>query len=155
MTDHLTALGHKRDLLKDEVSRLAKFPARVHGLTEEARAEKLLELNDELGLLEQEIQQVSTATQARHIGRVYGTEGREVTEDAKAELKAAQSALEKTFDGFVMQTRGYALKVHEAQVRVFDAAHAAGEPVHRPDMILASLGKKLGTMVEHVTQNGL
>ena len=55
MTD-LKALGHRRDLLKEEVARLSRHPARVHGLSEEDRSERLLELEDELRLLEQEIQ---------------------------------------------------------------------------------------------------
>jgi hypothetical protein len=50
MTD-LNELGHKRDLIREKIVRLNRHPARVHGLSEEARTERLFELQDELRLL--------------------------------------------------------------------------------------------------------
>src|SRR5579859_5245284 len=118
-------------------------------MTEDERVSKLQELNEELELVRREIERAALAAQARNISRVYGTPyGVPASEDAQAELKKAQEALDTTLGGFTSQTKGYAKKVREAQLRVFEAAQKAGQPVRRPDMALSGLALKLAAMVE-------
>lgn len=150
----LNELGHRQELLKSEVARLSQHPARIHGLSEEDRADRVCELNQELELVRQEIEQAATARNQRHIHQVYGTAGHEVTEAAKLELKLAEEALANSLAQFESQTRGYCRKLHAAQQAVFSAAGNAGQSVRRPDMVLSALGLRLGKLVEDTVRHG-
>jgi hypothetical protein len=150
----LTELGHRQESIKQEIVRLSQHPAHIHRLTEDERAAQVLALQDELRLVQQEIEQAAQAAQQRLIGRVYGTEGQQVPEDAQKQLKRAQEDLAKTLAGFESQTRGYARKIHDAQVAVFAAMANAGQAERRPNMVLNGLGQKLATMVEHAIRFG-
>jgi hypothetical protein len=99
----LRELGNRQETLKQAITKLGQFPARVHGLSEEDRASRLLELNDELQLVQAEIEREATATNARHISQVYGTAP--VAENAQAELKRAEAELAKVVASFESQTR--------------------------------------------------
>ena len=153
-TMSIKELGERAEFLKQETVRLSRHPARVHGMTEDEHSARLLDLNDELRLVQGEIEHQAQATWANQIRHAYGRDGQEVSPDAKAELKQAQDNLEKVLEGFSSQTRGYALKVHQAQIRVFEAASKAGEPVRREDMVLSGLAQKLAAMVEQAVKYG-
>jgi hypothetical protein len=129
--------------------KLGRHPAHIHKMTEDERSARVLELQDELRLTEQEISQTAEAAQKHRINRVMGTEGQVVSEDAKAELKLAKDELAKMLAQFKSQTRGYCKKIHEAQVAVFDAQAKAGDAERRQNMILNGLAQNLATMVEH------
>lgn len=151
----LTELGHRQELLKEEISRLSQHPAHIHHMTEDERAARLSGLNGELELVRREIEQAVQAQQARHISRVLGTPyGVPASEDAKAELAKAEADLAKTLESFTSQTRGYARKVRGAQLRVFEAAGNASQPTRRPDMVLSGLAQRLAAMVERTVKHG-
>jgi cob(I)alamin adenosyltransferase len=151
---NLTALAERRRQAQDELARLQKFPPHIMKMTDTERDAAVTSIQQELFTLDQEISQEAQATNARLIHQVYGTQAQEVTEDARAELVKAQEALEKTVASFSSQTAGYARRVREAQLKVFEAAGNAGQPVRRPDMVLSGLARKLGELVEGSVKHG-
>jgi hypothetical protein len=152
---NLTELGHKRDTVRAEIVRLSKHDARIHGISEDERAGRLLELNDELRLLELEIQHQAETEQARHVAQVYNHPvTREATKGDLAELKQAREALEKMVENFTTQTRGYAVKIHRAQVELFEAEARAGQPDRRSYVTRNALAIKLAAIVEHAVRHG-